>query len=211
MAHTERSQDGMKVLVLQDMERKFDDNGTLLSSKDMGGLEVVHATEIARYYGIPLRDIGKGDNLIPGIWTMVFENTFGQRVPYNHEKTDPNSNRNIRQFSEIKDAAGKTVDTKEVIVRSKFHHRDSGKLERGMPLAFETDDGMYVKLSDLLEYAEAQGWRKGAGRPHIEAKAKNSASIDEKLDKLTDTLTALAQIVAAQTVTAPGPAPKTSK
>jgi hypothetical protein len=199
MSHTLREHDGLKVYVVTDMDRRFDEEGKLLSSKEVDNLELVHASDIAKYFGIPLRDIGKGDSLVPGIWTMVFENTFGQRVPYNDDHQIP-GDRNVRQFVEIKDATGKVVDTKEKIVLSKFHHRDSGKLERGMPLLIDTCDGMFVRLSDLLEYAEAQGWKKGAGRPHVEGKAKNSASVDEKLDKLTDLVTGLATIMAQQVV-----------
>ncbi len=199
MTHTVRDHDGMKVLVVHDMERRFDDDGKLVSSKAMNDLEIVHAQEIARYYGIPLRTIGRGDNEIPGTWAMVFSNEIGQRVPYNTEETRP-GDRNVRVWKVIKDAAGNPMDTEEKVVRAKVHY--DGNKPTGFPLVDELDDGMYVRLEDLLTYAAAQGWTKGGGRPGVVAPAA-IRSTEDKLDKLVELIQGLAQIVAHQVVAAP--------
>jgi hypothetical protein len=197
MTHTVKDVDGLKVLVVTDMDRRYDEDGNLKSSKAVD-LELVHAKEIARHYAIPFRDVGMGDNRVRGVWSMVFENEIGQRVPYNNEEQVP-GDRNVRQFKIVRDAAGNPIDTEERIVRATRHHESSGNLT-AIPLMMDTDDGMYVKLADLQEFASANGWRKGAGRPGKEASAIATSNTDQKLDKLADLVASLAQIMAQQVV-----------
>lgn len=200
MTHSIRDHDGMAVVVVHDMNRRYDEDGKLISSKEMDNTEIVHAKEIAKYYNIPLRTIGKGDNEIPGIWAIVHSNEIGQRVPYNTEETRPGEC-NYRIWRVIKDAAGNPMDTEERIIRSTVHREAGGKADGG-PLVEELDDGMYVRLSDLLPYAEAQGWTKGGGRPGVVAPAALRSS-EDKLDKLTALVQGLAEIVAHQVVAPP--------
>jgi hypothetical protein len=151
MAHTkETREDGLAVLVVSDMNRRLDPRtGKPLAARKFDDV-IVHAKAIAEYYKIPMRDIGQGDNRIPGIWSMVHENTIGMRVNYNNEEKTA-SDRYVRKWEKIFNDAGQPIDTKETIVREDHE--------------VETDDGMYVRLSELLEYAEANGWTKGGGRP----------------------------------------------
>ncbi len=191
--HTEKNHDGMKVLVVSDMNRKFDEDGNLVSSKDMGNVEIVHASEIAKHYGIPLRTIGTGDNEVPGIWAMVHQNEIGQRVAYNSDHAE-RGNRHIRTWRIIKDANGQPIDTEERIVRATRHWNTNG-IQGDKLVTDETDDGMYVKLSDLLEFASTQGWSKGAGRPNVEGVAKRAISLDDKLDGLASAMLHQAKVI----------------
>jgi hypothetical protein len=201
MSHTEKDHDGMKVLVVADMNARFDEEGKQVSAIDMEGLEIVHATEIAKYYGVPLRSIGQGDNEVKGVWAMVHANEFGLRVPYNSEASR-RGNRNVRAWKVLKDANGNPLNTKEEIKRYTTHHNDSGAAMRDLPLIEELDDGMYAKLADVLEYAAAQGWKKAGGRPGTGATAAHADATNDKLDKLVDTVQALAQIIAQQAIQA---------
>lgn len=200
MAHTIKDVDGLKVYVVSDMNRRYDEDGNLVSQKDMGGLEIVHARDIATYYNIPLHTIGKGANAVPGIWSMVHDNEIGQRVPYNTEETK-SGDRHIRTWKILKDANGEPRDTKEMVIKT-TRHWDAGKSGAGLltdkPLLDEIDDGMYVKLSDLRDYASVMGWEKGKGRPGQAAKI--AATNDEKLDKMAEAITALTKLVASLAV-----------
>lgn len=201
MAHTVRNHDGMKVLVVHDMNRRYDEDGNLTLSKEMGDLEIVHASEIAKYYGIPLRTIGRGDNEVRGIWAMVFDNEIGQRVPYNSEETKP-GDRNIRTWRvKRKDADGNPIEREEKVVRATKSWDQNGdqksQLAGNVPILDEIDDGMYVRLEDVLIFAEGQGWTKGGGRPGAAVAMKVAAANDEKLDKMMEAITALTKLVAA--------------
>ncbi len=149
--HTVMDRDGMKVLVVKQMNKRFDKNGKELPQRKFDNLEIVHASEIARYFGIDMQDVGIGDNRVLGAWSLVHGNHMGQRVPYNDESTQP-GNINLRTFKEIKNERGQVIDTEEVIV------------EKAAPV--ETDDGMYARHADVLRYAAANGWSKGGGWPH---------------------------------------------
>jgi hypothetical protein len=138
---------------------------------------------------------------------MVYSNEIGQRVPYNSEETAP-GNRNIRQWRVIKDATGKPIDSEERVIRATRHHDHGGNLS-ALPIIEQLDDGMYVKLDDLLEYAEGMGWAKGKGRPGLDAhhalKAAQSAEdrmakVETSLASLTQLITGLGEIIAKQAV-----------
>jgi hypothetical protein len=195
MTHTVEDHDGLQVCVVTDMHRRYDEEGKLVSAKTVDNLKIVHASEIARYYNIPLRTIGRGDNMIPGIWAIVHDNEIGQRVAYNSEASRI-GDRHVRSFKIIKDAAGNPMETVEKISNLKVHHKAGGEPADGRPpLVEETDDGMYVRLDDLLVYAQGQGWTKGGGRPGVVAPVALATS-EAKLDKLTDLVQGLAQIMA---------------
>jgi hypothetical protein len=164
--HDVSDHDGMKVLTVHQMNKRFDKNGKELPVRDMKGLQIVHASEIADYYGLDLQDVGFGDNRQIGVWTLVHQNMIGQRVPYNSEEIKP-LDRIVRVWKEIKDARGLTVDTEEIILVNK----DPTKYE----VMQETDDGMYARLDDVLRYARANGWSKGGGWP---AKNQKQANVD---------------------------------
>ena len=175
MAHTyEEREDGLRVVVVGDLTKRYDPlTKKEIAQRDAPAEPIVHASEIARYYGIPLRTIGSGDNEVPGVWAMVHTNEIGQRVPYNTEESRPN-HRYIRIHEHVYSAAGIPIDTRERIIENK----------NAQPIQYamtdEVDDGMYVRLSDLLEYANAQGWTKGGGWPKhqpVVAPAVDVASI----------------------------------
>lgn len=148
--HEKIEKDGMTVLVVSEMNKRFDAEGVELPTRDMKGSEIVHASEIARYYDIDLQDVGFGDNRVMGVWSLVFGNHMGQRVPYNSEAT-AQSDVNRREWRPIKDSRGQTIENKEKVVNHK--------------VIIETDDGMYANYADVLRFAKANGWTKGGGRP----------------------------------------------
>ena len=157
-----RNEDGMEVLTLTEMNRRFDKNGNELARRQLGNLEVVHAKQIAEYYGLDYADVGYGDNVQLGVWSLVHRNIIGQRVPFNNEET---VECDLIKFDweVIKDGTGKPIDTKEIRVEQKFQA--------------ETDDGMYVRLSDLKRYAKRQGWTKGGGWPAKNAPAAPTVDV----------------------------------
>ena len=151
MTHTTEQRDGMEVLVVSDMGRRFDpETGKELKVRQVNNLPIVHASEIARYYGLDLPDTGYGDNLRLGVWSLVNHNMIGQRVNYNSE-SEAKSDRIVRHWEIIKDPMGKPVDTKSTLKEEK--------------VVVETDDGMYARLDDVLRFAAANGWTPGGGWP----------------------------------------------
>lgn len=196
MAHTyETREDGLRVVVVGELTKRYDPiTKKEVAQRDAPAEPIVHASEIAKYYGIPLRDIGE----TPGVWSLVHTNVIGQRVPYNTEETRPN-HRYIRIHEHVFNQAGLPIDTRERIIENK----------NAQPIQYamtdETDDGMYVRLSDLLEYAAAEGWSKGGGWPKhqpVAAPAVDVAAI------VAAVLAALGHAPAASTVVESTPKPK---
>lgn len=178
--HTDKNHDGMAVFVVSEMHKRHDEDGNEIPGKPMPNVEIVHVNEIANYYGLDPRDV----------WPLVHGNVMGQRVAYNTEDM-VDDDRSVREWKVLKNGAGQPTDTKEVIKSVKYK--------------LETDDGMYAKLSDVLRYARIEGWTKGGGLPTTTKQVEASASAtDAKIDKLTDAITVLAQVVAGQ-VTAEKP------
>ena len=161
MAHIEIDKDGMKVLVVSDMGARFDPvTDKELPRRKVENLEIVHSTEIARYYGLDHGDTGYGDNQVLGTWALVHGNIIGQRVAYNNEASAP-LDRLIRVWEVEKDNRGVPIDTKEKIVVNTNKHL--GALTYA--LTEDLDDGMYVRYADLVRFAKAQGWTKNGGWP----------------------------------------------
>lgn len=161
MSHNEIDRDGMKVLVVSDMGARFDlETGLEIPRRSVENLEIVHASEIARYYGLDLGDVGLGDNRVLGTWSLVHLNLIGQRVAYNNDQQEV-SDRYIRDWRVIKDSRGVPVDTKEIV-----------KAEKQI---LDIDDGMYVRYADLVKFAKAQGWTPGGGWP---AKSHAAPTVD---------------------------------
>lgn len=173
--HSVTDYDGMKVLVIHQMNKRFDpETGLELPQRKMDDVKVVHSTEIANYYGLPHHDIGIGKERQLGVWSFVFHNMIGQRIIYNTEETEP-TDRYIRDWRKIVDSRGVAVDTKEIVKIDDTEH--------GAYKVREIDDGMYVRLSDLLEYAKVMGWKKGGGFPagKVEAASEDRMSRLESL------------------------------
>lgn len=151
MPHILEDRDGMQVLVVSDMGKRFDlETGLEIKRRSIENLAIVHSTEIARYYGIEHADVGMGDRKVPGVWNLVHDNIIGQRVAYNSE-TQAESDRYIRDWLILKDGQGRAYDTKEII--------------KAVKQVLDTDDGNYVRYDDLVKFAKAQGWTKGGGLP----------------------------------------------
>ena len=91
-----------------------------------------------------------------GVWNYVHGNLIGPRVPYNTDEEVP-AERFVRAWEILKDGQGRPYDTKEKVVGQKFLKN--------------ADNGMYVRHSDLVKFAKAQGWKKDGGWP-----AKNQAA-----------------------------------
>lgn len=158
MAHAHYDHDGMDCLVIDEMQRRLDPKtGKPLPARKMAGLKIVHASEIARHYGLDLADIGFGDNRQLGVWSLVNNQLIGRRIPYNSEETTI-GNHIVRDWNVLKDVTGRAYDTEEILVEK--------------PLTLETDDGFYIALDDVLKYAKVNGWTKGGGWP---AKAASAA------------------------------------
>lgn len=177
MAHDIIDHDGMRVLRVSDMHRRFDPKtGEPLPVRQVNA-DIVHYTAIAEYYGLDPRDV----------WPLVHQQVMGPRVPYNTEDKQPGT-RQIRRWKIITDKqTGQPLDTKEEIVETNVHW-DGNKLT-GVPIIDDQDDGMYVRLKDVERYAKAQGWRKGAGLPEKTGRTAASAGTEEKLDKLIEMMT----------------------
>lgn len=188
MTHAVEDRDGMRVLVVTDLGRRFHpDTGQEIPARRVDAA-LVHSTEIARYYGLPHASVfdHRGNMVEAGVWELVHQNTIGLRVNYNTEDKRAD-NKDVREWDRIKDQAGHVIDTKEKIVR---HYGQS-----------ETDDGMYARYDDVIRYAKANGWTPGGGWPKKDQVVVQSAPLDP---------TMLAQIVAATTqavMTALGKAP----
>ena len=176
MAHEFTEIDGMKVLVVSAMNRRFDENGVELHTREFPEkLQIVHAEEIARYYGLDYQDVGYGDNRIPGVWSLVHGNIIGQRVPYNAETSAP-LDRQVIVWEVIKDGRGMPIDTKEVIKIN--DNKTPGQTH--YELTQETDDGMYVRLDDLMKFAKVRAGQKGQGsrpRPRKRCRKIGSAGL----------------------------------
>lgn len=187
--------DGMHVLVVHEMQKRFDpETGAELPSPKMDDVQLVHSTEIAKYYGIDHADAGDGKDTVAGVWTMVFQNRLGRRVLFNTEETEP-TNRYIRDWRILKDTRGVPYDTKEIIKIDDSEH--------GAYQVREVDDGMYVRLDDLLRYAKAKGWKKGGGHPE----QVREAAGEDRLARLEGLVERLMLAVASTAVPA-GDAPR---
>ena len=182
MTHSVIDKDGMRVLVVSDMNKLFDpETGLELKRRAVDNLEIVHSTEIARYYGLDHNDVGFGDSKVMGVWNYVYGNLIGTRVPYNTDEEVP-AERFVRAWEILKDGQGRPYDTKEKVVGQKFLKN--------------ADNGMYVRHSDLVKFAKAQGWKKDGGWP-----VKNQAAGG------LDIAAIVAAVMAAMQANQPQPAP----
>ena len=132
--------DGMRVLAVSKFQDRVDKQKRPLPGRTFDPpLQIVHARDIASYYGLDIRDV----------WPAVHGNEMGQRVPYN-TGTQKASNRTEHYWRPEQDAYGQTHMIEDV---------------REVPQTVDIDDGIYARLSDVLYYAKAKGWAKGAGLP----------------------------------------------
>jgi len=163
MPHTIEDRAGLKVLNVGFMNRRLDPKNPRkeLPAKKLDDV-LVHASEISRYYGIPLQSIGLGDNRVPGIWELVHSNAIGLRIPYNSE-TSKRGDFTERRWEKQFDTMDRPIGSEEKVVNTDVYLAPDPRA--GQPVMVDTDDGMYVRYSDLLLYAEANGWKKGGGRP----------------------------------------------
>lgn len=172
--HTYGDHEGMKTLIVTSMQ----DSSTMESGEKViiegmqleHPLEIVHANDIAKFYGINIREV----------WPLVHANAMGNRVAYNGGMvlTGKNANRNERFWKLIKDANGNEVKVERV---------------RRVPHNPEMDDGMYVQLEDLLYFAETQGWTKGGGKP----KSKEHLQTTSDLSVLSQQIAELTKLMGA--------------
>ena len=138
--HTIIDAGGMRVLAVSKFQDRVDKRKRPLPGRSFDPpLEIVHARDIAAFYGLDIRDV----------WPAVHGNEMGQRVPYN-TGTQMASNRTEHYWRPEQDAYGQTHMIED---------------EREVPQTVDTDDGIYARLSDVLYYAKAKGWAKGAGLP----------------------------------------------
>jgi hypothetical protein len=186
--HTVEDRDGMRVLVVTSMQD--------LSSMQSGSLEIiegnkleeptaiVHANDIAKYYGLDIRDV----------WPLVHANAMGQRVSYNSTPTEDkdsptpgkpilpmtkNSNRNERYWVDGYDTHGNKTKVERV---------------RRVPYVQEPDDGVYAKYTDVLYFADSQGWTKGGGKP----KSKEAQQTTSDLSVLSQQIAELTKLMTMQ-------------
>ena len=143
-------------------------------------VRIVHFTDVAKYYNLDVRDV----------WPLVWSNAMGQRVAYNGTPTDPvtgnpilpmtkNSNRNERYWTDGKDANGNATKVERI---------------RRVPHVVDPDDGMYAKLSDVLYFADSQGWTKGGGKP----KSKEAQQTTSDLSILSQQIAELTKLMTMQ-------------
>lgn len=156
--HQVEDRDGLRVLVVSDMQKHFHpQTGEELPSRKLN-TTIVHGKDIAEYYGIPYRTIIGADpvrDYVKGVWELIFDNEIGLRVNYNSEMTDKDTIEAMTWVNDKRNSDGMVISKK--LERKQFR------------VSRETDDGMYVRYDDLMEYVAAQGWTKGGGRPKKDA------------------------------------------
>lgn len=171
--HTYGNHEGMKTLIITSMQ----DSSTFESGVQViiegvkleEPTEIVHYTEIAKFYGLNNRDV----------WPLVHSNAMGNRFAYNGGETlkGKNANRNERFWKTITDANGNQTKVERI---------------RRVPYTSELDDGMYVKLEDVLYFADSQGWTKGGGKP----KSKEAQQTTSDLSLLSQQIAELTRMMA---------------
>lgn len=162
--HTIQEVDGMRVHTVTQMQNTKDrKNRSRPGRKFDQPLQLVHAKDIATFYGMDIRDV----------WPLVFENAMGNRVPYNTGENRVN-NRITRQWIETVDDLGRPHKEQE-LVEEEFIE--------------DLGDGMFMELHDVLYFANSQGWEKGKGMPKNKEQAKANDQMGQLLELLSQLIT----------------------
>lgn len=155
--HKIDNRDGMRIFQIHQMQARSDKRGRPIVGKSFDPpLEIMHASDIAEYYGLDIRDV----------WPLVHENLMGQRVPYNTGETKQDSHTERHWVTELDD------------------HNQPQQVEavREVPITMDIDDGMYMRLKDVLYYAKAKSWTKDGGLPVSAAQAAASSDIAQLVE-----------------------------
>jgi hypothetical protein len=173
--HTVEDRDGMRVLVVTSMQdsASFDSGEqVIIEGKQLEEpTPIVHVNDIAKFYGLDVRDV----------WPLVHANAMGQRVAYNTGDfgKPKDANRNERYWRDGTDIHGNKTKVERI---------------RRVPYVQEADDGMYAKYTDVLYFADSQGWTKGGGKP----KSKEAQQTTSDLSVLSQQIAELTKLMTMQ-------------
>ena len=106
---------------------------------------------------------------------------WGRRVAYNTGDfgKPKDANRNERYWRDGTDIHGNKTKVERI---------------RRVPYVQEADDGMYVKYTDVLYFADSQGWTKGGGKP----KSKEAQQTTSDLSLLSQQIAELTKLMTLQ-------------